>query len=180
MSAQRSSPLRPLHRYVTTHNSSGKAVFSNEFQSAAPVRQILGGRAEFSLMYTNDTFPVDMTEDKDMQTYSSYLATPPALVIHGGTVCRTVDFAPGYLSPMHRTVSCDFGVVLEGEVELVLDSGGTRLLKRGDVAVQRGTNHAWRKTSQVHWCRMLYVLQAAEPLLVEGKPLMEDEGGIPR
>ena len=45
---------------------------------------------------------------------------------------------------MHRTVSLDYGVVLEGEVELVLDSGETRLMKRGDVSVQRGTNHAWR------------------------------------
>lgn len=52
--------------------------------------------------------------------------------------------SPGLLSPMHRTVSLDYGVVLEGEVELVLDSGETRVLKRGDVAIQRGTCHAWR------------------------------------
>lgn len=180
MSTQRKSTLRPLDRHVTTHDSSGKAVFSYQFQSAAPVQEILGGVAEFSLMYTNDTFPVDMNEDKDTQSYSSFLETPPALIIAGGTVCRTVDFGPGYLSPMHRTASCDFGVVLEGEVELMLDSGEARLLKRGDVAVQRGTNHAWRNTSQEHWCRMLYVLQAAEPVLVGGKPLVEDEGGITR
>ena len=133
---------------------------------------------EFSLMYTNHTFPVNMSDDKDMVFYSSCLSTPPAITIPGGTVCRTVDFAPGYTSPLHRTLSCDFGVVLEGEIELILDSGETRLLKRGDVAVQRGTNHAWKNVSQQKWCRMLYVLQAAEPVKVNGKQLNEDEGGI--
>ncbi len=58
---------------------------------------------------------------------------------------------PGATSPMHRTVSLDYGVVLEGEVELVLDSGEVRLLKRGHVAVQRGTNHAWRNASKSEW-----------------------------
>ncbi|CAK96587.1 uncharacterized protein An07g01420 [Aspergillus niger] len=80
---------------------------------------------------------------------------------------------------MHRTVSVDYGVVLEGEVELVLDSGETRLLKRGDVAVQRGTNHAWRNVTpdgeggEGMWARMLYVLMPAK-----GLELGEDLGGI--
>lgn len=86
---------------------------------------------------------------------------------------------PGALSPMHRTVSLDYGVVLEGEVELVLDSGETRLMRRGDVAVQRGTNHAWRNASQEAPARMLYVLQEAAPIEIAGKKLDEDYGGIP-
>lgn len=45
MSNPRKSTLRTFHRYVTTHDSSGKAVFSNEFSSAAPVREILDGVA---------------------------------------------------------------------------------------------------------------------------------------
>ncbi|KAI5200242.1 hypothetical protein E4T38_06606 [Aureobasidium subglaciale] len=49
---------------------------------------------------------------------------------------------PGATSPMHRTVSLDYGVVLEGEAVLVLNSGEERLLQRGDIAMQRGTNHA--------------------------------------
>ena len=42
---------------------------------------------------------------------------------------------------MHRTQSVDFGVVLEGTIWAVLDSGEERELKAGDVCVQRGTNH---------------------------------------
>jgi quercetin dioxygenase-like cupin family protein len=83
---------------------------------------------------------------------------------------------------MHRTVSLDYGVVLIGEMELVLDSGETRVMKVGDVAVQRGTNHAWRNTSKTEWARMMYVLQPSLPIAINGKPLDEDLGdmeGVP-
>jgi quercetin dioxygenase-like cupin family protein len=133
---------------------------------------------DFILMYTSETFPVDMNNEKDLKVYQSYLKDKPALSISGGTVVRTVDFSPGYTSPMHRTVSCDFGVVLQGEIELILDSGETRVLQPGDVAVQRGTNHAWRNRSQDQWARMMYVLQAAEPVRVQNGHLAEDEAGI--
>lgn len=133
---------------------------------------------EFSLMYTNNADPLRLIDDADIEAYKSHLETPPALTIPGGTVCRVVDFSPGSISPMHRTISLDFGVVLEGEVELLLDSGESRLLKRGDVTVQRGTNHAWKNTSKDTWCRMLYVLQAAESVRSGGKDMDTDEGGI--
>lgn len=61
---------------------------------------------------------------------------------------------------------------------MILDSGESRLLKRGDVAVQRGTNHAWKNVSTENWGRMLYVLQSSDEVVVNGKALDEDEGGI--
>lgn len=178
---------RALYRHITTHNDDGKAVFSNSLSHEAPSREVMDGEMRFSLMYTNPSFPVDMANDKDISVYMDYLATPPGITIPGGSVCRVCDYPPGYLTPMHRTQSLDFGVVLEGEIELVLDSGETRLLKRGDVAVQRGTNHAWRNVSPddmvdgkkvPKWARMFYVLQNATPIEVKGKSLAEDEGGI--
>lgn len=57
---------------------------------------------------------------------------------------------------MHRTQSIDYGVVIEGEMTLVLDKGET-LLKPGSVVIQRGTNHAWANRSG-KMCRMLFVL----------------------
>lgn len=77
---------------------------------------------------------------------------------------------------MHRTQSLDYGVVLEGEIEMELDGGEITLLKRGDVAVQRGTMHAWRNPSKKDWARMLFVLQDCEPLVVGGEKLMEELG----
>jgi len=79
---------------------------------------------------------------------------------------------------MHRTVSLDYGVVLIGEVELVLDSGEVRLMKPRDICVQRGTMHAWRNTSKTEWARMLYVLQPSLPVSVAGTELVEDYGNM--
>ena len=82
--------------------------------------------------------------------------------------------APGHFSPMHRTVSLDYGIVLQGEVELVLDSGETRRMKQGDVAIQRGTMHAWRNLSDTEPARMIYVLLPAQDMEVGGQKLGED------
>lgn len=57
---------------------------------------------------------------------------------------------------MHRTESVDYGVVMEGEMTLVLDDSEVAL-KPGSVVVQRGTNHAWANRSGKP-CRMLFVL----------------------
>jgi mannose-6-phosphate isomerase-like protein (cupin superfamily) len=47
---------------------------------------------------------------------------------------------------MQKTRTLDFGIVLEGEIVLVLDTQEVRL-KAGDFVVQRGTNHAWSNRS---------------------------------
>lgn len=57
---------------------------------------------------------------------------------------------------MHRTESVDYGVVIEGEMTLVLDDSEV-VLQPGSVVVQRGTNHAWANRSGKP-CRMLFVL----------------------
>ncbi|OOF94939.1 hypothetical protein ASPCADRAFT_37024, partial [Aspergillus carbonarius ITEM 5010] len=158
--------LRPLHRYITTHSpTTNLAIFSPTLPTPMPVQEISdSANAHFSLAYTTDTFPADLSKEIDIPAYASYLSNPPGITISTGSVCRIVDIPPHAVSPMHRTVSIDYGVVLEGEVELVLDSGETRVLGRGDVAVQRGTNHAWRNVTpdseegEGSWARMLYVL----------------------
>jgi quercetin dioxygenase-like cupin family protein len=110
---------------------------------------------------------------------SDFLKSPPGVMIPGGTVLRMVDMPPGATSPMHRTVSLDYGVVLEGEVELILDNGESRTMRRGDLSVQRGTIHAWKNvTGEGRWARMLYILQESKPLNVDGQELEEDYGGL--
>jgi len=77
---------------------------------------------------------------------------------------------------MHRTQSLDYGVVVAGEVELILDGGETRLMKVGDVVVQRATMHAWRNPSETEWARMMFVLIECEKLIVGGKEMGQDLG----
>lgn len=172
--------LRPLSRYITTHNPSGQAIFSPLLPENLPSTRIPDG-AHFSLAYTTSTTPASLSTDTDINTYASYLSpnNAPGLTISNGTVCRIVDIQPGMTSPMHRTVSLDYGVVLEGSVELLLDSGEKRCLGRGDVAVQRGTRHAWRNVSKEDWARMLYVLVPVEGVVFgDGKELGEELDGM--
>ena len=164
-------------QFSTDHNEEGKAIFSKKVPEPLDWQTLPDG-AKFSLGYATNKYPVDLNNGADISRYEQYQKELPGITIPGGTVLRLVDVLPGALSPMHRTVSLDYGVVLEGEVELVLDSGEVRLLKRGDIAIQRGTNHAWRNASKTNPARMLYVLQEALPLEIGGKKLEEDYGGM--
>jgi quercetin dioxygenase-like cupin family protein len=71
------------------------------------------------------------------------VSVPPA---RNGTQLRINELPPGACSPMHRTQTVDYGIVLDGEVVLVLDDSET-VLRAGDVVVQRGTNHRWQNRS---------------------------------
>lgn len=57
---------------------------------------------------------------------------------------------------MHRTQTVDYGIVLEGELTLIVDRGET-IARAGDIIIQRGTNHAWANRSGGN-CRVAFVL----------------------
>lgn len=172
------NPLPPIQRLVTTHNEKGEAIFSDALDPENQRKFLPEGDAAFALGYLTRGFPVELSDDADIETFKPYLQNPPGIIVSDGTVLRFVDMAPGHVSPMHRTVSLDYGVVIEGDIELILDSGEKRPMKRGDIAIQRGTNHAWRNTSSTSWARMMYILQPAKPISIGGKALGESLGGM--
>ena len=57
---------------------------------------------------------------------------------------------------MHRTETIDYGIVLEGEITLILDEGET-VVRAGDIVIQRGTNHGWANRSGKP-CRIAFIL----------------------
>lgn len=57
---------------------------------------------------------------------------------------------------MHRTQTVDYGIVLEGELVLIVDDGET-VVRAGDIVVQRGTNHGWANRSGRN-CRIAFIL----------------------
>ena len=57
---------------------------------------------------------------------------------------------------MHRTETVDYGIVLDGEITLVMDVGET-VVRAGDIVIQRGTNHGWANRSGRN-CRIAFVL----------------------
>lgn len=129
---------------------------------------------DIALLYATVSNPVSVDDEIDVQAYDEYLHTSPGLTTSLGTVLRTIDLHPGKTSPMHRTVSVDYGVVLEGEVDLILDSGQSRTLRRGDVSIQRGTAHSYRNRSDTEWCRMLFVFLPMQKLTIKGRDLDQE------
>jgi quercetin dioxygenase-like cupin family protein len=171
------SSLPGYTRYITSHNDNGEAIIHSEGPGTWLPYE--GSGFGFSIAYTTSEFPANLNDGADLIKHQEVESAGKnlGLVKHGGTICRVVDFSPGQPGIMHRTESLDFGVVLEGEIELVLDSGDTRLMKKGDIAVQRGTNHAWRNPNPTNWTRMMFVLQHCQPVLVNGTRLNEYLGG---
>ncbi|TRW16795.1 cupin domain-containing protein [Glacieibacterium frigidum] len=57
---------------------------------------------------------------------------------------------------MHRTETIDYGIVLDGELVLIVDEGET-VVRQGDIVIQRGTNHGWANRSGRN-CRIAFIL----------------------
>lgn len=160
------SGLPPVQRVVTGHNELGRAVFKSE--DTSPTKLIPSGDAAFLLLWTTATVPADNNDETDGRYRDA------GLTLDGGSVIRIVDMLPGKESPMHRTNSIDYGIVLEGEVELELDDGAKKTIRQGGIIIQRGTNHLWRNTSD-RVCRIAFILIEAPAYLHNGSPLPEDK-----
>lgn len=150
--------LPPVRRVVTGHDAAGKAVVIAD--SKLEARPIPSGDAQFTLVWTTATAPVDNDDATDGAERAVGLTLP------GGSVLRVVDMLPGKSSPLHRTDSLDYGIVLSGAVEMVLDDGATTLVEAGGIVVQRGTMHAWRNPSADVTARIAFVLLDAAPATV--------------
>jgi quercetin dioxygenase-like cupin family protein len=102
------------------------------------------------LATTSTPAPIEAAEPEPVAE-SDPVGPPPH-----GTRVRVVDMPPGTRSPMHRTESVDYGIVLAGTLTLVLD-GDETTVGPGDLVVQRGTDHAWENRTDEP-VRMLFVL----------------------
>ena len=175
--------LPAIKQFITRYNRQGTADFVENRNETITWHDV-GGIKNFALGYTASTFPVKLSDDQDIAKFDDHLVNKPGMVIPGGAIARYVDFAPGVISPMHRTISLDFGVVIEGQMESKLDSGETRLMNRGDLMVMRAALHEWRNPSETEWARMLFVLLDAEAPIVNGEAMGENYGkampGIPK
>lgn len=157
--------LGPIRRVVTGHDASGKSVVKHDNTFATNL--IPSGDAEFALIWTAPDLPVDNNDETDGREREA------GLTLQGGSVIRVVDMLPGGESPMHRSNSIDYGIVMSGQLELELDDGAVVALSAGDIVVQRGTIHLWRNPSQERPCRIAFVLTEATAVEIDGRPLPE-------
>jgi quercetin dioxygenase-like cupin family protein len=157
------SGLPAVQRLVTGHDTQGRAVFKSE--DVTPTKLIPTGDAAFLLLWTTPTVPADNNDDTDGRMRDVGLT-----INKGGSVIRIVDMLPGQQSPMHRTNSIDYGIILKGEIELELDDGAKRTVYEGGIVVQRGTNHLWRNVTDKP-CRIAFILIEAPAYMHDGAPL---------
>lgn len=187
--------LSKLNRYITAHHPTGKSVFTTsvpesvvQYGAAVEDPTQIGSSisptatSSCSIAYTTQDSPVSLAQGVDIDAYKAHLSQtaylPLPFVFPNGTTTHYSEIGPGLMIPMHQTVTIDQIVVLDGELELLLDSGQSRLLRRGDMVVQRGTRHAWRNPSKTEWVRLFAVVQPIDPVVVNGKELQLEFDGI--
>lgn len=173
--------LRSFKRIVTGHDASGQAIVSrmDETPISFALKAVPG--TSFHEVWSSDSSPVLLDDVGDPTHKPLQLSPGPS-----GSVIRVVDIPPDSQQNsisaadaaaafaeigeaqagtshaesrhklMHRTQTLDYGIVLEGEVWLILDQQEVQL-KRGDIVVQRGTNHAWSNRTE-EMARMAFVL----------------------
>jgi hypothetical protein len=152
---------KPARRVVTGHDASGRSVVLSD--GMPPNVRDKGTGVDFIEIWSTGATPVPIYSSEPEPTDGPLRVPPPPL----GTRLRFNDFYPGHILKlperadgrhrmMHRTRSIDYGIVLEGELYLILDDDEV-LLRVGDVVVQRGTDHAWENRSD-RVARMAFIL----------------------
>jgi mannose-6-phosphate isomerase-like protein (cupin superfamily) len=147
---------------VTGHTPDGVSVVLSD--GPVPVsRSLPDDGVRFHEIWNTEGAPARIVAVEPSEPTERALAVPPP---PRGTKIRVNEFAPGFLdgrglqSPVHRTASIDYGIVLEGEITLILDDSEVTL-RAGDVVVQRGTDHAWANRGDVP-ARVVFVLVDGE------------------
>ena len=172
--------LPTIHRVVTGHDAQGNAIIASDgpLPVVAQLQSIPG--VVFHEVWETASTPARVDNGPDPTPHPLVLPPPK-----NGTRIRFVDIPPedpqllakldprkgfseigdaaastaGASAPhplMHRTQTVDYGIVIEGEITLVVDQGEV-VCKPGSVVIQRGTNHAWANRSG-KLCRMLFIL----------------------
>jgi mannose-6-phosphate isomerase-like protein (cupin superfamily) len=174
-----------IRRVVTGHDNNGTAIIESD--GPCPHVKVREGAGFVSnLLWVTDETPakVDLRIDRADRTIA---VAPPA----NGSILRIVDFppvtsdvgkmdsaallramgvhdssaagAPSRHAYMHRTKSVDYGIILSGEIDMLLDDSEVHL-KTGDIVIQQATNHAWVNRSD-KFCRIAFILiDAHDPL----------------
>lgn len=175
---------RPVRRVVTGHDAAGRAIIQED--GAVRRTQRIGGEIGPMFHEVWNTAatptPIDAASSEPFEP-GIVLAPPPNgtrirvldIPPEGDAIRRMTpeqakthfaEIGAGEASNaakpgarhalMHRTETIDYGIVIEGELVLIMDEGETTV-RAGDIVIQRGTNHGWANRSDRN-CRIVFVL----------------------
>jgi quercetin dioxygenase-like cupin family protein len=160
--------LPPPRVVRTGHSEDGKAVFAGD-DLVSPVFPLGPRKNGFSVLDSRPSVPVDNTQAAERPENGVPRCAP------GGVTFVISHIQPNFSSPMHRSLSMDYAVVLTGEIVLRLDSGEEKTLQAGECVVQHGTNHEWvNRTNEP--VRLLFVMVGAEKITLENGRMLEETG----
>jgi len=159
-----------VRRIVTGHDTNGKAIVATDEVLQGTTRPGRAGIARVDLWSTNGV-PVDNSDEAAAAQRAGFVVRHNYVGSGQGTVVRITEFAPGSPKFMHRTETLDYAILLSGECDLELDDGVMVHMQPGDMAVQRGTMHAWVNNGKEP-CVFAFVLIDAEPAEVGGRKLL--------
>lgn len=130
--------LPTTRRLVTGHDKKGDAVVEFDeiltpFNPTPKTKSTSGSPLGVTLIHRTRGFPVKI------QGSAEELTSENARRGQGerGIVCQIVDLPPTREGHFHRNQSLDYGVVLKGTMQIVLDAGVEETLREGDVYVQK-------------------------------------------
>jgi len=172
-----------IRRVVTGHDRTGKSIFVEDRKAPNVLEMASMPGVALTDLWRTATSPASNSGSRDAAAGKIKLE-PPA----SGTILRIVEFppdskwrksadarkafasigaggAPDHGSAdamMHCTATVDYIIVLKGEIWAILDKG-EKLLKQGDVLIQRGTNHSWSVRTREP-CVIAAVLVGAKPV----------------
>jgi hypothetical protein len=178
-----------VRRVVTGHDAEGRSTFIAD--GLAPnVKEMpsFPGLALTDLWETKGA-PASNAGDADAAARPVHLEPPK-----NGTIVRIVEFPPDNTRPqdsdshagfkaigashaqdrrsadpmMHKTSTVDYIIVLKGEIYAVMETG-EKLLRAGDVLIQRGTMHSWSVRTPEP-CIIAAILVNAAPVGGKKKP----------
>ncbi len=170
-------PGTPFRRIVTGHDADNRAVIASD----APPTRVFDNLGEEGLVFyevwNTPQIPARIDRDDAEPAEAKLVLAPPA----GGARIRVLDIPPDKPgadfdavfdsiggaeahvqapdrrhASFHRTRSIDYGIVLSGEIVLLVDKGEV-VAKAGDIVIQRGTNHGWINRSDKS-CRIAFIL----------------------
>ena len=172
-----------VRRVLTGHDAAGRSTFIAD-GPAPNVKEMphFPGLALTDLWETSGA-PASNAGDGDAASRPVRLEPPK-----NGTILRIVEFPPDSTRPrgadgsagfeaigashvqdkasadpmMHKTSTVDYIIVLKGEIYAVMETG-EKLLRAGDILVQRGTNHSWSVRGSEP-CIVAAVLVSAKPV----------------
>jgi mannose-6-phosphate isomerase-like protein (cupin superfamily) len=174
---------KQFRRIVTGHDERGRAIIQSD---AAPerVKTLSGGGPTFYEVWNTRESPAAIDKSSGEPQEDGIVLAPPrngtrirvldippetddikqvdaaqarALFAQIGAADASTNTTGSARHPhMHRTETIDYGIVLEGEITLLVDIGEVTV-RAGDIVIQRGTNHGWANRSGKN-CRIAFIL----------------------